>query len=211
MNKLVLSTFITLLGLYMTASETTIQAAKTDRGSAQSDLSMDFQSGATTVDFASSLSFNTTKIDSNDKKSYARAQDMTTGVSTPNYVQVSNFSGTENGWVLEAKQSRQFESEDTHKSLTGAYLSFSNGELVSISADKKPGFYKKNFELSVGANKVVVAAKGDEGYGTWVYRFGNEATKGNSIALNIPREATKMTDVYRSEITWSLNDVPSNE
>ncbi|MDK1732135.1 WxL domain-containing protein [Dellaglioa algida] len=211
MKRVILGTLAVLSGFCIMTSKMLVQAASEDHNMVQSDLSMVFQSGVTTIDFASSLNFNMAKIDTTAKKSYAKAQRMATGISTPNYVQVSNFSGTENGWMLEAKQSRQFESQNSHKILTGAYVSFSQGDLASISTDKKPGFYKKDFDLSVGANKVVVAANGDEGFGTWVYRFGNEDTKGSSIALNIPRETSKMADVYHSEIMWSLNSVPANE
>ncbi|MDK1725969.1 WxL domain-containing protein [Dellaglioa algida] len=211
MKRKILSLFILLSGICTIISETPVKAANVRNNSVKSDLSMVFQPGTTTVDFASSLNFNTSKISPAIKKSYAKAQGMTVGNSAPNYVQVSNFSGMESGWVLEAKQTQQFVSEDTNKSLTGAYINFSNGELVSISSDKKPSYYKKDFNLSVGANKVVVEAAGDEGFGTWVYRFGNEETKETSIALNIPRDTTKMADIYHSEIMWSLNNVPAND
>ncbi|MHC9531930.1 WxL domain-containing protein [Dellaglioa sp. BT-FLS60] len=197
-----------LLGLLIMG---TSKPASAKEISQHSKASMVYQSGDTTIDYASSLDFGTNQINTKDNVYYAKAQEMKNRASRPNYIQVSNLTGKLGGWTLNVKQSQQFKSNKTNKELTGAVLHYGHAELASVSSDKKPSYYQKDFDLSVGADKTVVSATGDQGYGTWIYRFGNMETKDKSVSLAIPKATTKMAEVYQTEVTWSLNNAPTNK
>lgn len=55
----------------------------------------------------------------------------------PNYVQVTDNRGTEAGWSLKVKQEGQFKST-SGKELTGAAITFKNGNVVTASDSGKP-------------------------------------------------------------------------
>ncbi|MGY3779667.1 WxL domain-containing protein [Isobaculum melis] len=166
--------------------------------------------GPLSLDYASSLYFGEQEISKEDKDYQAVAQKDTAGAEKPNYVQVSDTRGTEKGWGLQVKQNGQFKTA-TGRELTGALITFNNAEVVTVSTSAVPSVVKTSFSLGtdgLGAAENVMAAKNGEGAGTFVYRFGNDATKAESINLNVPGKTAKLAEAYTTTITWSLTDVP---
>lgn len=169
--------------------------------------------GPLSLDYASAFYFGENKITSKDEVYYAVAQKLKDGSDRPNYVQVTDNRGTEAGWSLQVKQDGQFMSE-SNRELVGAMISFTNGQLDTISTSATPSFTKPSFDLTVAGTGVaenIVSAKDGEGAGTFVYRFGTDATKANSVSLSVPGTTTKLAETYATTLTWTLTDVPANE
>lgn len=173
--------------------------------------------GPLSLDFASSLNFGKQKITSTDKTYFAASQKVKEADGTvtekPNYVQLTDNRGTLAGWSLSVKQDGQFKT-DSGKALTGAKITFMNGQKESISESTAPATVKNEFDLTsdgTGAQSNVFAAQNDQGAGTWIYRFGDESNHATSIKLDVPGKTTKVKDSpYKTKIVWTLSDMPSN-
>lgn len=177
--------------------------------------------GPLSLDFASVLDFGEQKISTKTETYYAapqyfRGEDGQADLTNPKplYAQVTDKRGAQKGWTLSVKQNGQFVSNTNKTPLTGAEITFTSGEAVSNS-DATLGTVQKEFSLSpdgTGAAENVVAAAEGEGFGTWVYRFG-ESAEGDyqAVSLNVPGSTVKEKDTYTTSLTWTLNDVPTND
>lgn len=65
--------------------------------------------------------------------------------------------------------------------------------------------------LVPGQKTTLVTAKNQEGSGTWIYRFGDEKSAGESIILEVPKSATSDSITYETSLTWELSAVPEND
>lgn len=177
--------------------------------------------GPLSLDYASILDFGEQLISVKDQVYFAKPQllfgedgKVDTANPVPNYAQVTDKRGGEKGWSLSVKQNGQFKALKSGRELTGAEITFKNAEVDSISTSKAPSIVKTSFSLASDgtgvAENVMAAAKG-EGFGTWVYRFGNELTKDNSIELSVPGATAKDVDTYKTTLTWTLTDIPENQ
>lgn len=166
--------------------------------------------GPLSIDFASSFYFGENKITSKDKVYNATPQELSDGSTRPNYAQVTDNRGGAKGWKLQVKQNGQFKTT-AGEELTGAMMSFKNGQSASESTSPVPSVVKDSFDLTTdgtGAVEDIMAATAGEGAGTWVYRFGDDVTKSESVTLSVPGKTTKMADAYSTSLTWTLTDVP---
>ena len=169
--------------------------------------------GPLSIDFASPLYFGEQKISTVDKVYTADAQPLSDSTTRPNYVQVTDKRGGEQGWTLQVKQDGQFATADDNE-LVGASITFANGEAITGSASAIPSILTTGFSLvpdGTGAAQVVMAAKAGEGAGTQIYRAGDDATKASSISLSVPGKTIKYQDPYTTSLTWTLTDVPGAE
>ncbi|XYQ01934.1 WxL domain-containing protein [Bacillus safensis] len=169
--------------------------------------------GPLSIDYASSLHFGENKISTKNEVYYAKAQAFTGGSEGPNYVQVTDNRGTETGWSLQVKQNGQFVSTSGHE-LSGAKITFTQAQINTISTSPKPSQLKDTFSLTpdgTGATEQVVSAVNGEGAGTYVYAFGTDETKSESISLEVPGSTTKLSEAYKTSFTWTLTDVPAND
>lgn len=171
-------------------------------------------SGPLSLDFASYFNFGEQKISTKDQSYTAKPQDFESeeGVveQKPNYVQVTDKRGLQKGWSLNIIQKEQFKGAVTGEELKGAEITFNNAEIVTTSESAKPTTIKNKIVLVPGEQQNVVSANAEEGFGTWVYRFGNLETMADSVRLNIPGSVVKNIDEYNTELTWSLADTPDN-
>ncbi len=153
--------------------------------------------GPLSIDFASSLIFGEAEISHEDATYYAKPQTFTqddgTTVDRPNFIQVTDKRGTFEGWTLKVKQENQFAvKDDPTKELTGAQLSFTNGNLVSSTDAQYAPKFQKSFDLIPGQAQIApVEAAADQGMGTWIYRFGDDKEMAKSIALSVPGKTPK--------------------
>ncbi|MGH1830610.1 WxL domain-containing protein [Enterococcus gilvus] len=170
--------------------------------------------GPLSIDYASSLDFGTQKITSKDEVYKAKAQkylDKDSNEKTgPNFVQVTDNRGTEAGWTLQVKQNSQFKTEDA-KELTGAEVTFKNGNVVTASDSAKPTGKATIVADPTGELQDVMSAKAGQGAGTYLNNWGTDATTGaNSIELSVPGSTTKYAKKYSTTFTWVLTDAPGN-
>ncbi|WP_238377958.1 WxL domain-containing protein, partial [Lactococcus lactis] len=185
--------------------------------------------GALSIDFASSLSFGTQKISSNDATYYAHAQWISkdkdgnaVDFTRPNYVQVTDNRGTWDGWTLTVAEKEQFQ-DDSGDELKGAELSFSKG-YVDGTTSAPPGYINTaSFTIGTAASKILGAAA-NQGMGTWFYALGGnldyqesggahlgneEVSTTSPITLKVVAGTNKAT-AYTTQLNWSLTNAPGN-
>ncbi|GKQ43302.1 hypothetical protein RD055328_12250 [Companilactobacillus sp. RD055328] len=142
------------------------------------------------------------------------SHEVNTGVfnalnETP-YVQVTDSREVGN-WALTASMTKAFTNEKTQAPLSGAVMTWSNGEVISNNGNTsaKP-VLGSQFELKNGSQDVKVMntndTKGFAGKGTWVDRFRGTQGNNENVTLSVPSVPNAGT--YSAEITWSLADVP---
>lgn len=175
--------------------------------------------GQLSIDFISSFTFGSQAISIHDKTYYAQPQRLLNEDGTlneseerPNYVQISDRRSEyeRNGWQLAVTQKEQFQSEDAHE-LVGAQLQLMNQQLVTTQGGKDPSIQAANpLQLVPGNKQTLVRAERGEGTDTWVYRFGDEASAGESVALHVPRGAIPEANDYKTTLIWELSAVPAN-
>ncbi|GAB0169931.1 WxL domain-containing protein [Lysinibacillus sp. CTST325] len=167
--------------------------------------------GPLSIDYASSLTFGEQKITSTDQTYFAEAQKFKGGRGDgPNYVQVTDSRGTEEGWSLQVIQDGQFETEKG-KVLDGAEITFKNAWVNTASSSKKPSIVKESYTLTPGKAENMMSAKAGEGNGTFVLVFGNKDVAAKSIELKVPGKTTKYAGQYSTSFTWTLTDVPGQD
>ncbi len=183
-------------------------------------------SGPLSIDFASSLDFGKNKISTKDEVYYAEPQyfiNAETGeideeMVRPAYVQVTDNRGTNAGWILTVKEETQLRNENTlNQELIGAEIKFTNAKVVSNGNTEPPDVH--DITLVPGETSIAMAAAEDTGAGTWINRFGTVdemevdgevVQKNTSITLSVPGSIPKDAVGYRTELTWTLTDVPEN-
>lgn len=170
--------------------------------------------GPLSIDYASSLDFGSQKITSKNEVYKAKAQKYLDkdGVEKtgPNFVQVTDNRGTEAGWTLQMKQNHQFKTADDEV-LTGAEITFKNGNVVTASDSAKPTGKATIVADPDGALQDVMAAKAGQGAGTYLLDWGTDAaTAADSIELSVPGSTTKYAKEYTTTFTWVLTDAPGN-
>ncbi len=171
--------------------------------------------GPLSIDYASSLDFGTQKISSVNETYKAKAQkyqDSEGGEKIgPNFVQVTDNRGLETGWSLQVKQNDQF-ATDEGDVLTGAQVSFKNGNVVTASTSAKPTGKATIALAPTDEYTDVMTAADKQGAGTYLLAWGdNEATGAESIELTVPGATTKYAKQYTTTFTWQLTDTPGNE
>lgn len=173
--------------------------------------------GPLSIDFASSFNFGDNKITSKDEIYYAGLQkykDKDTDQELregPNYVQVTDNRGTLAGWTLKVKQTKQFETDDSHK-LDGAKITLTNGNINTVSESAPATAVKEIAIDKMDADFLVMSAKKDAGAGTFLTRWGDEdlAKSKESVKLFVPGKAVKKKAQYKTSFVWTLTDVPGN-
>lgn len=167
--------------------------------------------GPLSIDYASSFQFGTQKITTTDKDYYAAIQTFKDKTTGPNYVQVTDKRGSQEGWNLSVTENGQFQTADK-EALVGASLSLNNGSSNSIMDDAyKPTLVTQN-TLVPGTKATLMTADKGKGMGTWIYRFGSDATQGGqAVKLSIPGKAVKLAKQYSTTLTWTLESTPTNE
>ncbi|AYJ46806.1 WxL domain-containing protein [Enterococcus casseliflavus] len=174
--------------------------------------------GLLSIDFVSQYNFGIQAISAHDQTYYAQPQRLLNEDGTvneteerPNYVQISDRrSETErNGWELAVTQKEQFKGEN-NQVLNGASLSLSNQQVITAQGGTAPGLQSVPCELVPGNRRTLLKAQGNEGTGTWIYRFGDSETAGESVILNVPKGATPEATTYSTTLVWELSAVPDN-
>lgn len=129
------------------------------------------------------------------------------------FIQISDRRGTGAGWKVTATATA-FQNEDGAASLSGATLSFKNGETASASTTATTPTAAQTVELPTDGTSIVsvVSAKASEGMGTWINRwFGatpnDTASLNDNVKLTIPAGSATLGD-HEATITWTLSDAP---
>ncbi|MGM0229009.1 hypothetical protein IGJ28_001071 [Enterococcus sp. AZ091] len=167
--------------------------------------------GPLSIDFASSFQFGNQKITSETMDYYAKLQEFTSSLAGPNYVQVTDKRGTQEGWSLSVVQQGQFKTAQSEV-LAGASLSISSGTAISMTDEQYAPTVVENHTFVPNSEMNLVNVPAGKGMGTWIYRFGADASEGaTAVKLNIPGRSVKLAKEYRTTLTWYLKNVPETE
>ncbi|CAD5901549.1 conserved exported hypothetical protein [Carnobacterium maltaromaticum] len=176
------------------------------------------EQGQLSIDFISQFNFGTQSISTQDKTYYVNSQRLLNEDGTvnnteerPNFVQVSDRrpSNQRGGWELSLSQESQFSTSDG-KELVGAQLQLANAELISPQENSNPSFVETLQNLIPGVRQPLIIAEGDEGQGTWVYRFGDSTTGSESVKLQVPKGSNPNAESYSTTLNWELSAIPGN-
>lgn len=176
--------------------------------------------GMLSIDFISQFTFGQQGISTKTKKYYAQPQRLLNPDGTineakerPNYIQISDRRSTteRHGWQLSVTQNSQFTNLDDHE-LAGARLHLTNQQFSSAQGSVEPVLsHQEGVILVPGKTTELVTTKDEQGAGTWIYRFGDQASAGESVALEVPETASPRATIYRTTLIWELSAVPTNE
>lgn len=173
--------------------------------------------GPLSIDVATNFNFGVGKVSTDTMIYKAFPTKVKTGdgqiVERPNYVQVTDKRGGQKGWTLSITQEHQFRT-DTGKELMGAELKITNIETVGKTGTfaTAPSYAPKEVLLRTNqtVNIPILAAKPDEGGGTWIARFGNLDTMDESVQLLVLGTIIQEADTYTTSLLWSLSSIPAN-
>lgn len=170
------------------------------------------------IDFVSQFDFGFQAISAQDQTYYAQPQRLlnedgtvTEAEERPNYVQISDRrpESERNGWELAVTQKEQFKGTNEQE-LVGASISLSNQQVITVQGGTAPGLQSVPCNLVPGNRRVLLKAQGNEGTGTWIYRFGDGETAGESVALAVPKGSNPEATTYQTALIWELSAVPGN-
>lgn len=165
--------------------------------------------GPLSIDFASSFQFGTQLITSETKDYYAQLQTFADGTEGPNYVQVTDKRGTQEGWSLSVTQNGQFKTASGAE-LEGAVISVASGSANSVTDMQYAPTVAETATFVPDTEVSLVNAPVEKGMGTWVYRFGSDTTTGaTAVKLTVPGKSVKLAQEYSTTLTWNLKNVPN--
>ncbi|WP_438784728.1 WxL domain-containing protein [Enterococcus sp. DIV0765f] len=175
--------------------------------------------GLLSIDFVSSFNFGSQAISVHDQTYYAQPQRLLNEDGAvnenevrPNYVQISDRrpESERNGWELAVTQKEQFKGKE-NQVLNGASITLSNQQVVTAQGGTEPGLqFTVPCGLVPGNRRTLLKAQGNEGTGTWIYRFGDSETAGESVSLYVPKGTNPEATSYSTTLTWELSAVPDN-
>ncbi|EPH91411.1 hypothetical protein D922_02703, partial [Enterococcus faecalis 06-MB-DW-09] len=178
------------------------------------------EQGLLSIDFISSFNFGSQVISADKQAYYAQPQRLLNPDGTidktkerPNYIQISDRRQDKEryGWKLAVTQNSQFMSKDNHE-LMGARVYFTNQEFATVHGGKDPVLSQPDGVVLIpGQKSELIIAKDEQGTGTWIYRFGDQESAGESVILEVPKTAAPKMTTYQTILTWELSSVPGNE
>ncbi|MGM0322473.1 hypothetical protein IGI82_003673 [Enterococcus sp. AZ067] len=175
--------------------------------------------GTLSIDFISSFTFGSQAISAQTKRYYAQPQRLLNHDGTlndaeerPNYIQVSDRrpDNERKGWTLAVTQNNQFTDRQGNQ-LRGARLVLNNQQFTSVQENGEPMLQNQDAVALIPEQKMpLVTARNGQGAGTWIYRFGDGESAGESVALEVPPSADPRATTYQTTLTWELSAVPDN-
>lgn len=173
--------------------------------------------GPLSIDYISNITFGSQKATGNDTTYYTLPDKNTKNSSNqaielPNYIQVTDNTGKNEGWSLSVKQGTPF--TNGVNTLTGTKLTFSNILLKSPNADSTSYAPTAATQIVIepdNDNLPVITASENKGMGTWLSLFGKDADETQkSISLFVPGSSKKVEGVYQTDLVWTLTNTPND-
>lgn len=147
----------------------------------------------------------------NDMKLSGKTQNIPLKSTKEQNVQVTDSRGTGAGWNLQIKQSELVNTEDTTKTLKGAYIKFANADVLAGQNNVTPTAAPVGVDYSQDASNKgdftsIMTAESGKGLGTWLDYYRNTPT--NGIELVVP--SGNYAGDYAGSVTWRLSDGPTS-
>lgn len=83
--------------------------------------------------------------------------------------------------------------------------------LTNAANSAIPPTYSESMFLDPGVPALIAEADANEGSGTWIQRYGDMGTMGDSVKLEVPIGSNPRNMTYQATIEWELSFVPSTE
>ena len=172
--------------------------------------------GPLSIDYISNIAFGSQKATGNDKTYYAlpdrnTKNDLGKVVDLPNYIQVTDNTGKNTGWVLSIKQGNAF--TNGANTLTGTKLIFTNITLKSPTTNGvsyAPTPVNQVIIEPDKDNQPIITATEDKGMGTWLALIGSDVEETQtSIRLFVPGSSKKVAGMYKTNLIWTLTNTPT--
>lgn len=171
--------------------------------------------GPLSIDYVSTFDFGSQKVSGDDKTYYAAPVTDKNGVTTANYLQVTDKRGSNAGWGLRVKQEKQF--NDQTADLDGAQLKMGtqtlNSKNIMGDGSTTPGIVSSTLKMTPGSDVDVLSAQKGQGMGTWTDAFGKYTdgsatdTSTKAVSLEVPGNSAKnVGSTYTTDLTWTLTD-----
>lgn len=173
--------------------------------------------GFISIDFISQYSFGDVSISADTKQYKALPQRLSSADGSvteerPNYVQISDRRAQFTGWELNATLSAAGFRNDRGEELRGARIILENAVMLTNAANSAiPPTYSESMILDPGVPALIAEADANEGSGTWIQRYGDMGTMGDSVKLEVPIGSNPRNMTYQATIEWELSFVPSTE
>ncbi|HJE17241.1 MAG TPA: WxL domain-containing protein, partial [Enterococcus casseliflavus] len=173
--------------------------------------------GFISIDFISQYSFGDVSISADTKQYNALPQRLSSADGSvteerPNYVQISDRRAQFTGWELNATLSAAGFRNDRGEELRGARIILENAVMLTNAANSAiPPTYSESMILDPGVPALIAEADANEGSGTWIQRYGDMGTMGDSVKLEVPIGSNPRNMTYQATIEWELSFVPSTE
>lgn len=176
---------------------------------------IDEDQGLISIDFVSQYIFGDVSISAGTATYPARPQRLLDPQGNPteerpNYLQISDRRAINDGWTLTATMTENGFQSNEGDSLPGARILLENIEMVTNSMNQStvPPTYNETAKIEPGIPTPIASALDNQGTGTWVQRYGDLNTMGNSVKLEVPIGADPKQATYRATIEWELRFVP---
>lgn len=121
------------------------------------------------------------------------------------FVQITDKRGSGAGWDLSATIT-EFKTAQGDV-LKGAELSFSNGQVKTVSSNTSNAPTAQDLIFANTASQPVMAAAKDDGQGTWIDVWSGTKDNNSNVQLKVPVGSAKES-VYTATITWTLSEGP---
>lgn len=173
--------------------------------------------GFISIDFISQYNFGDVSISADTKQYKALPQRLSSADGSvteerPNYVQISDRRAQFTGWELNATLSAAGFRNDRGEELRGARIILENAVMLTNAANSAiPPTYSESMILDPGVPALIAEADANEGSGTWIQRYGDMGTMGDSVKLEVPIGSNPRNMTYQATIEWELSFVPSTE
>lgn len=171
------------------------------------------QEGSFAIAYAPSFDFGTQEITSQEQTYQAKYLELESTTNSgqthkrAHFAQVRDLRGdATKGWKLTAEQTRDFTNGSS--TLTGAQITLSNNSVKKTVASSNVTGH--DLTLSSSVSEVMNAAVGQgRGISSVVWGENVSGDVNSSVELNVPANLDIQKGTYSSEITWTLQSVPS--
>lgn len=186
-------------------------------GQSISEGTVKFKSGELQIDYVSDFEFGQQEAKGKNQTYYA-ALDQTKA----NHVELTDLTGSGNGWMLGVKQTEQFKHISSQKELIGSELTVSNGQLTKIGGEITNAPYQwlsdakdKHVTFAIGDTIPLVQLKGGQETGNisetgkWLLEFGKSTEEAReSVFLTVPGKTEIEKGDYVTTLEWNMSNDP---
>lgn len=167
--------------------------------------------GPLSMSYVTDLYFGDQTVSSGAQTYYADTAVVTrtdgTTSEVANFVQLSDLSGSGNGWNLYCQFDQPLTNE-ANDQIKGAELRFTNMTFTSNDGVNQtiPRITQEVVVKSAASSPTLIASV-KKGHGSWTVSFGKDVSEGKkSVGLYIPEDGVTEAGSYTTSLTWTMSN-----